>query len=214
MSLRSVAHRYAVAIFILALAFAVEYAFRSLIAPVPRLIYVGAVALVAWDGGIGPGLLTVGVSAVILWFEDMSSGQSVSGTELSLLAAYLAIAGLIIYLNARRKRFNIDATVTNGPEIIHLSSYLREKRRNGGADVAETDRRGPLVIVHDLRSHFALAQLTATELGKCAAASDEANQVYAYLRWAHEQIDHDIAALDEVLKPSGHEGSSATGGDT
>jgi hypothetical protein len=214
MSIRSVAHRYAVAIVILALAFPAEYAFRSLIAPVPRLIYVGAVAVAAWYGGVRPGLLTAGLSAVILWREDILSGQPVNATEFALLAAYLAIAGLIIYLNACRARSNINAAATDGSEVIHLSNYLREKRRNSGADLAGTDRRGPLVLVYDLRSHFALARLTATELETYIAASDEAKQVYAYLRWAHEQIEHDIASLDEALKPSNHEESSATGGDT
>ncbi len=205
---RSVMRRYAVALLAVAFAYLIEVVLRSFGTPTPRLIAIGAVAFAVWYGGGGPGLFSIVMSAIMLLVEDITMRGTLDRAAIGLLVVYLAIAALVLSLNMRRLVATTADPVPSRPEIIHLADYLREKRRND-AGIPAADRRGPLVIAHDLRAHYELAHLTATELKRHIGTSDEAQQVFAYLQWAHEQIEHDIACLRQTLRSSSQEERSA-----
>jgi hypothetical protein len=207
-------HRYGVSILVIAFAVLLEIVLRTYILPIPGLVYAGAVAFTVWYGGTGPGVINTGLGAVALLIEYRLSNGAFSTREIGLLLAYLAIAGLITYLGTHRPQPVPETTTTPRPDVVRLTDYLREKRRDSSGGLSGTGRRGPLVIAYDLRSHYELAHLTATELAKYMSTSDDAKQLYAYLRWAHEQIERDTTCLEAATRPATQQASSDNGKDT
>lgn len=211
---RSMMNRYGVSILAIAFAIILEIILRTYVVHIPGLVFTGVVAFTVWYGGTGPGVITTGLGAAVLLIEYLLSGSAFSTKEIGLLLVYLAIAGLITYLSTHRPQPLIETTTTPRPDVVRLTDYLREKRRDAGVGLLGTGRRGPLVIAYDLRSHYELAHLTATELAKYLSTSDDAKQLYAYLRWAHEQIERDITCLEAATQPATQQASSDNAKDT
>jgi PAS domain-containing protein len=78
----------------------------ALAASVPYITFYLAVMLSAWVGGLGPGLLCMGITALGAWYFVL---PPVNSFQLTLEAAfglflYLAVAGFISWLTERTRR--------------------------------------------------------------------------------------------------------------
>ena len=96
--------RYGVALGVAAVALGFTLALQSIVARIPMAFFFGAVAISAWHGGLGPGLLTavLGVLAVEYVFIDPAYAFGpISPSDLLALSILGAVAALIATLQAR-----------------------------------------------------------------------------------------------------------------
>jgi signal transduction histidine kinase len=122
--------RYGFAAVMAALAVAVRLPFHELLQnAVPFLFFFPAIMASAWFGGLGPGLLTTAISAVLADFLYLSPAYAWSFTLLDFIqiALFLAvgsvISGLSEALHAARRRVTIDLS-----DRAHLLARAEEAR--------------------------------------------------------------------------------------
>lgn len=106
--------RFGAALGVTALALALSLAFYPVVARIPMAFFFGAVALSAWYGGLGPGLLAtvLGILAVEYFFIAPTHSFGL-GNPSDLLALVIlgAVAVLIAFLQARLRGANRHAEV-------------------------------------------------------------------------------------------------------
>ncbi|MEA2692481.1 MAG: hypothetical protein QOJ16_1868 [Acidobacteriota bacterium] len=127
---RPAALRYGFAAVMAALAVAVRLPFHELLQnAVPFLFFFPAIMASAWFGGLGPGLLTTAISAVLADFLYLRPAYAWSFTLLDFIqiALFLAvgsvISGLSEALHAARRRVTIDLS-----DRAHLLARAEEAR--------------------------------------------------------------------------------------
>lgn len=118
---------YAVAVISPVLALALTKLLEPWLAPSALPFFFAAVALSAWAGGLGPGLVATALSAFALEtavLESTSTGLSVLG-KLPRVTAFALVAGLVSWLNNRRRAAEAEvraalAQVAAGEQQLRL----------------------------------------------------------------------------------------------
>jgi two-component system sensor kinase FixL len=121
------ASRYLVALAALGIAILLRYAFNDYLgASVPYLQFFPAIMLAAWFGGLGPGVVTTAISALVAMYWLLPPpGLAVSGAGNQLsLSAFAAIGLFISWLNhrlhaARQAQHLASAAATARSERLH-----------------------------------------------------------------------------------------------
>ena len=130
---RSPFRRYAVAILSFTLSLLVRLALSSVLSlTVPYITFFPGIMVSAWFGGLGPGLVTTGLSALAsLYFfaGPLSSSRAISKTDLAGQAVFLAAGAVISWLN----------------EALHQARQRAESellaRRQSEAAIRESEER-------------------------------------------------------------------------
>lgn len=149
-----------------------------------------AVAVTAWYGGLGAGLVSVLVGTVAADYFllpprrtfGFDSANALLGTLL-----FIAVAAAITGLIATAHRRHGTATRTPGEP-------LRDPRSEGS--VAE---RGLPIRLLDLRTHLTVATLAAAQLRRRHVSTIAAARLCVYIMRAHAQMLDDIQALEADL---------------
>lgn len=163
---------------------------------VPPLLFLGAVAISAWYGGSGPGLLATicGFLALDYFFELPAYTLEISDPRTLLdSVAYLAIALLLGSLNAQLRRARARAEVA-----------LAE------AEAAVRARDDALAAVsHDMRAPLTAIQATVAALEEDIAASDtSAHRLLLNIATASRRLEHfigdalNLGRIDAGVRPN------------
>jgi signal transduction histidine kinase len=141
---------------------ALQSAFRPLFEGIPFVLFLLAVGLVAWAGGLGPGLLAVAVSAGSGWafLRSAASAEHAEGAELAVAIFAAAAAGIAALGSAARAGFR---------ERERANETLRESEARERARAAELhaimDAVPAIVLIaHDPAARTITGSRTALEL--------------------------------------------------
>ena len=107
--------RYGVAILTVAAACLMTWLFRGVVEPTVFLLFLPAVMLTAWYGGLKPGLFATFLSTWVIGFFLLQSRFkfTLSWTDALTLVVFVAIATLLSALSESRKRANESLRETN-----------------------------------------------------------------------------------------------------
>ncbi len=102
--------RYGFALLSTALALLIQKALGHFVYPTPFLMFFGAVMLSSWWGGWGPGLVSIALSllAVDYYFIPPFNSFKLQAGSALLLGLFSAISGVMIRLNAARRRTSAE----------------------------------------------------------------------------------------------------------
>ena len=120
--------RYAVGVAVAVAAVALAVAFRDVLGSSRFLLLYPAVALAAWFGGFGPGLLAATIAAlgVDLWLIGPPGGQPMGADEITVLVLFLGLAGLVSYLTSAERAARLQAEARTR-EVALLAEQLQEQ---------------------------------------------------------------------------------------
>jgi PAS domain S-box-containing protein len=102
---------YALAVLATAGAFAAQHLLQPYFLRAPFLLFFAAVMLSGWRGGMGPGLLSAGLSALVVdyFFLPPFGSWSIAPEALLSAGVFLAVCLFITYLNAQGARARREA---------------------------------------------------------------------------------------------------------
>lgn len=98
--------RYGTALWSVAIALLLELALRSVIQPIPAMLFFAAVMFSSWYSGFGPGLLATSLSTLCInyFFLKPIYGLNWTATDFLLLSVFVSVSLLISSLNAARRQ--------------------------------------------------------------------------------------------------------------
>ena len=158
-SLRSgrpgIALRYAAAVAAALLTLLLSELLRPIILPNPFLLFFAAIAISAWYGGIGPGLLTTGLTVVAASYFSQPPFYAIKLDPLDIvrLMAFSLVALLISSLSEMRRRAVQAAHMQREQLQVMLASI--------GDAVIATDATGQITFINPVA-----AQLTGWSLAE------------------------------------------------
>ena len=181
--------RYGVAILTVTAAFLVTELFLVVLRPTVFLLFVAAVMVTAWYGGLKPGLLATFVSTWIIGFFLLQPRLqvTVSWSDALRITVFVAVATLISALSESRKRANeslreanqsLQALVESSPlAIVVLDLDTRVRLWNPAAErlfgwTAQEVRNLPLPIVAPDGEDAFRANLEAARRGSVFTGSE------------------------------------------
>jgi PAS domain S-box-containing protein len=169
------AARYGAALLVSALALLLTWLLGSLIASSPFLLFIAAVAISAWYGGLGSGLLATffGVVAVEYFFIPPAFSLSRSSADILRLVGFTLVALLINWLIQARQR----AVAT---------AYQQERFRITLASI------GDAVIATDAAGRITLMNPVAEALTGWTAAEASGQDLAAVFRIINEMTRQEV----------------------
>jgi PAS domain S-box-containing protein len=196
--------RYGVAILIVIVATGVALATRGLIGPFILPPYIAAVALAAWFGGLGPGLVATGISALLVDYFFVGEWEwDLSPAALPRLSGFLLAAFLISHLSARQRRI---ASELRGSEA-RMRAMLETATEGiwmlgpNGRVVYANDRMGEMLGVP-------ASQMIGASFGDFLAPADGAN----FEVRLHRSLAGDRQSFDGRLRRTDGEEIAVVGG--
>jgi signal transduction histidine kinase len=183
--------------------------------PTPSMLFFGAVAMSAWYGGLGPGLVATGLSVLALdyYFVDPVYALGVGAADAVRLALFCLVSILISWLDAARKRVEEALREQNRHKEEFLamlahelrtplstSFYALEALRHRGGDPAIVEETCQL-LDRQLRK---MTRLIKDQL-------DEAGLRLGKLRLSRESVDvahlvdHAVETVRPLIATQGHQ---------
>jgi PAS domain S-box-containing protein len=148
----------------------------------PRLLYLTAVLIVAWYGGLWPGVLTSALAALVGWFFPLGPGFSFAAEGPARLAgaAVFALNGCVVSFLYDRLQRAVQARLRAEHETF-VAVNQRELWRVTLASI------GDAVIVTDAGGRVSFLNPTAQELTGWPPAEAAGRPVEEVFRIQHEQ---------------------------
>lgn len=152
---------YFLAIFTVLVVFIATLLLEPILLPIPLALFFAGVAITSWYGGLGPALLAIFLSAILIgvFFLNTTSGATVQPVEVAQLIVYILVAFLVSTL---RVAASIETQKHLERSEIRLNSILQAV--DDSVTVQNTD--GNFVYANEAAAHFfgmdSIDQLLAT----------------------------------------------------
>jgi hypothetical protein len=181
-SWRGVARRYGIAVFVVLATVALKVLFPGLGTDHPFVLLPGAVALAAWFGGLGPGLLATLLVSLGAWYFLPGAGFAAEPADLVALVALLAEGVLILLLTTGLRSSLARAQAASAESAIaHREAALALAIRDEMLSLWTQQLRGPMA---DLEAQaraalddFAHEEYAGAALPKIQKLVDDASRV-------------------------------------
>jgi signal transduction histidine kinase len=142
--------RYLVAVAATGLAYLAQAAIWHSIPPSPYLLFYPATLLVAWSCGVGPALITMALSCVVIATRFLEPSSSIGGRDVLDLSLFAAVSTVMCVAvgrlraalaEARAARQETEAMARTKEEILHIVSHDLRSPLTAIALSAESIRR-------------------------------------------------------------------------
>ncbi|MCC6616368.1 MAG: PAS domain S-box protein [Anaerolineae bacterium] len=140
--------RYVIAVALVILALFMSDALWDIVKDTPFPFFVAAVALSAWIGGLGPGLLATVLSIVLLDYFLLSPLQQIftSPRDILQFVIFAAVAMLVSWLDMARRRA-ISAVNNARDELQALVDHI-------GEGITAQDASGKVIYANEAAAHL------------------------------------------------------------